>query len=156
MQLRRAAIEVLKIDNKEASNSKSGDLISRILDAQGGGGEDEKPASKPAGRGRAGKPAGRGRTAKSEPADEPAEEAAPAANGLGKMVDAVGKAVDESKEELSGKLEEILENQDHIMKQQFILFSLVTDIYKAVDEPDALEARLEEIEEEWNNQGNDG
>jgi len=66
------------------------------------------------------------------------------------------KAVDETKEELSDKAVEILDNQEHIMKQQFILFGLLCDVYKAVEEPDVLEARLEELEEEWNTQGNEG
>ena len=150
VQLRRAAMEVLKIDNKEASNTKSGDLIERILDAgEGAGGNGTKKAATSSKK-RASKATAKKRTA----AKEETTTAAPSTNGVGKLVDAVGKAVDETKEELSTKIDEMMENQDHIMKQQFILFGLLVDVYKAVDEPDALEARLEELEEEWNAQGN--
>ena len=150
VQLRRAAIEVLKIDNKEASNSKSGDLIERIVEASSGGNGTAKAASKAASKRTSTK-----RTTRKAAAQETAEPAA-ATNGLGKLVDAVGKAVDETKEELTDKAVEILDNQEHIMKQQFILFGLLCDVYKAVEEPDVLEARLEELEEEWNTQGNEG
>lgn len=153
VQLRRAAIEVLKIDNKEASNSKSGDLIERILEmGEGGGNGSSKEADKAPAK-RASK---RGSTNKASRAAA-AESAEPAhTNGLGKLVDAVGKAVDETKEELGAKVDELLENNAHIMQQQFILFGLLCDIYKAVNEPDELEPRLEELEEEWNTQGNEG
>ena len=150
VQLRRAAIEVLKIDNKEASNSKSGDLIERLVEASSGGNGTAKAASKAASKRTSTK-----RTTRKAAAQETAEPAA-ATNGLGKLVDAVGKAVDETKEELTDKAVEILDNQEHIMKQQFILFGLLCDVYKAVEEPDVLEARLEELEEEWNTQGNEG
>jgi hypothetical protein len=152
VQLRRAAIEVLKIDNKEASNSKSGDLIERIVEASGGGNGNgtAKTAAKTAPKRTSTK-----RNTRKAATQEAAEPAA-ATNGLGKLVDAVGKAVDETKEELSDKAVESLDNQEHIMKQQFILFGLLCDVYKAVEEPDILEARLEELEEEWNSQGNEG
>lgn len=159
VQLRRAAIEVLKIDNKEASNSKSGDLIDRILETQGGGGdEEEKPKSsskpKSSGRGKA-RSSTKASSRSSTKAKDDEPEASASSNGVGELVDAVGKAVDETKEELTAKVDEVLENQEHIMKQQFILFGLLTDVYKAVDEPDALEDRLNELEEEWSNQGNE-
>lgn len=153
VQLRRAAIETLKIDNKEASNSKSGDLIGRILemsDEDGNGNGATKAAAKEPAK-RASKRAPRKTAAKREEVAD----AAPT-NGVGKLVDAVGKAVDETKEELIAKSDDVLENIEHIMKQQFILFGLLCDIYKAVDEPDVLEGRLEELEEEWNAQGNEG
>jgi hypothetical protein len=150
VQLRRAAIEVLKIDNKEASNSKSGDLIERILEegGEGGGSKSSKASSKKSSR----TTKATSRSSKSKSKAAPAETSS---NGVGELVDAVGKAVDETKEDLGSKLEAVLDNQDHIMKQQFILFGMLSDVYKAVDEPDALEARLEELEEEWNSQGND-
>lgn len=151
VQLRRAAIEVLKIDNKEASNSKSGDLIEKIVEASGGGNGTAKAAAAKT----TSKRTSTKRNTRKAATQEAAEPAA-ATNGLGKLVDAVGKAVDETKEELSDKAVEILDNQEHIMKQQFILFGLLCDVYKAVDEPDVLEGRLEELEEEWNSQGNEG
>jgi hypothetical protein len=154
VQLRRAAIEMLKIDNKEASNSKSGDLIDRILE-MGEGGGNGNGSSKEAAKGPA-KRSTRRTTRKTTAAKEETAEATPA-NGVGKLVDAVGKAVDETKEELISKSDDILENIDHIMKQQFILFGILCDVYKAgVDGPDALDARLEELEEAWNAQGNEG
>ena len=147
VQLRRAAIEVLKIDNKEASNSKSTDLIEKIVAEGADGGETTKKTTTR-------KASTRKSTRKAAPKEQVEGEAAPT-NGVGKMVDAVGKAVDETKEELGTKLDDVLENHDHIMKQQFILFGLLCDIYKAVDEPDVLEGRLKELEEEWDNQGNE-
>lgn len=152
VQLRRAAIETLKIDNKEASNSKSGDLIEKILEmgaAGGNGDSSDKAAAK-----ETTKRTTKRTTRKAAARKEEAAEAAPT-NGVGKLVDAVGKAVDETKEELVAKSDDILENIEHIMKQQFILFGLLCDVYKTVDEPDVLEGRLEELEEDWNSQGND-
>lgn len=153
VQLRRAAIEMLKIDNKEASNSKSGDLIDRILEMGDGGngnGSSKEEVKTTAKRGT------KRNTRKTTAAKEETAEAMPT-NGVGKLVDAVGKAVDETKEELVSKSDDILENIDHIMKQQFILFGILCDVYKAgVDGPDALDARLEELEEAWNAQGNEG
>jgi flagellar biosynthesis/type III secretory pathway ATPase len=155
VQLRRAAIEVLKIDNKEASNAKSVDLIERIMElgGNGNGNGTEKAAAKTAKR----TTSRRGSVRKAAVAEETAEEAVSVgSNGLGKLVDAVGKAVDETKEEISAKLSESLENQEHIMKQQYMLFGLLCDIFKAVNEPDELEERLQELEEEWTAQGNEG
>ena len=103
VQLRRAAIEVLKIDNKEASNSKSGDLIDRIVAAVGGNGNGSSKTAE------VDKPAARRSTKRNTRKAAPEEEqqetvsATVSTNGLGKLVDAVGKAVDETKEELSDK-----------------------------------------------------
>lgn len=148
--LRRAAREVLGIDNKEASNSKSADLIGRILEAQEGGGNGEPPKQT---RSRGGKSGGSkttsGRSGKGKAKEEPA------GDGIEAMVNAVGKGVDENHAEVKELLETVLENQAEIQRQNFILFGLATDIYKAVDEPDALEERLKELEEEWEAQGNE-
>jgi len=158
VQLRRTAIETLKIDNKEASNSKSGDLISRIMEV--GSGEEEPPKKAAAAAAKRGtskrassrKSGGNGVDA----AATSTESVAVPTNGISKLVDAVGKAVDETKEELVTKVDGVLDQLDHIMKQQFILFGLLCDVYKNLDEPDVLEARLEELDEEWNAQGNEG
>jgi len=151
VELRKAAIATLKIDNKEASNTKSGDLIDRIIEMNGNG----------AGAGEKAPPRKRTRKSRKAAPEETTTEAAPSkgkrasTNGVGKLVDAVGKAVDETKEELGAKVEEVLENQEHTMKQQFILFGLLCDIYKMMEEPDVLETRLDELDKEWDAQGND-
>jgi hypothetical protein len=152
VQLRRAALAVLKIDNKEASNAKSMDLIERILEAEGNGnGSSAGKAAKETKKTTSGKRS----TRKTNKASSDVEVNVPG-NGVGKLVDAVGKAVDETKEELSDKFVEVLDNQEHIMKQQFTIFGLLCDIYKVLDEPDVLEERLKELGEEWDTQGNEG
>lgn len=153
--LRRAAREVLGIDNKEASNSKSADLIGRIIEEQEGGGNGEAPktssrrSSKTSGgKASGGKSSGRGKSSGKGSSAETSDD-------LTSMVDAVGKAVDETHSETKELLEQMAEQMAELQRQNFILFGLVTDIYKAVDEPDALEERLKELDEEWEAQGND-
>lgn len=148
VELRKAAIATLKIDNKEASNTKSGDLIDRIIEMNGAG--EKAPARKRTRKPKKG--AGEGDTTEAAPSKS--RRASTSAGDIGKLVDAVGKAVDETKEELVSKVDEALENQDHIMKQQFMLFGLLCDIFKMMDEPDTLEARVDELDKEWDAQGN--
>jgi len=155
VELRRAAIEVLKVDNKAVSNEKSTDLIAKILEAQeGGGGKKGKAA--PAGR--AGKTPGAGKAAPKEPEETPEETpeeepeppkgkaaAAPPTAGLKELrgcIDAVGKTVDENQAEVKELLAEI-------DRKLFIVFGLMTDVFKAVNEPDDLDGRLNELQEEW-------
>lgn len=154
VQLRRAAIEVLKISNREASDYNSKDLIAQIIDAQG---ENGNGTEKRAERSTKGKAASKTRASKTKASKkEDTAEAAPSTNGVGKLVDAVGKAVDETKEELGTKLDELSENIEHIMKQQFLLFGVFTDVYKATaGGKEELEERLEELGEDWDNQGNE-
>lgn len=164
VELRRAAIAVLGIDNKECSNTKSQDLIDRILaeGGGGGGGGDSKPKS--SGRGGKGgsKPkaasgGGRGR-GRSKPKEE---EEPPPAEDVGDLsvvvdrIDAVGKTVDESHTEVKELLEVIQEQQVEIQRQQFMLFGLMTDLYKFTGEPDELEERMNELDAEWEAQGNE-
>lgn len=161
VELRTAARNVLKVDNKAVSNEKSGDLINKILEAQGGGGEKKGKAA-PAGRG--GKTPGAGKAAPKEEPEETQEEtpeeepqppkgkAAPGAPvaGLKELrvgIDAVGKTVDENQ----GELKELLAEID---RKLFIVFGLMTDVFKAVNEPDELDGRLNELQEEW--EGGDG
>jgi hypothetical protein len=160
VELRRAAIAVLGIDNKECSNTKSQDLIDRIL-AEGGEGGGSKP--KASGRGGKGgsKPkassAGRGR-GRSKPKEEEAPPPAEDVGDLGVVVDridAVGKTVDESHTEVKELLEVIQEQQVEIQRQQFMLFGLMTDLYKFTGEPDELEERMNELDAEWEAQGNE-
>lgn len=156
VQLRRAAITELGMDNKEASNTKSGLLIEQILAAgEGGSNGDKKKATKKTTAKKTAAKKDSTRTQKAAAADE-----APApTNGVGKLVDAVGKAVDETKSEvldaLGSNANEVSEGLHHIMKQQYVLFGLIQDIYKAVEEPDGLDARIEELGEEWGSLGNE-
>ena len=147
VQLRKAAIAELGIDNLEASNYKSDVLIDKIM--ANGNGEEPAPPKKAKGKStkRGAKKSDGNGAAKAAATEAPA-------NGVGKLVDAVGKAVDETKEELSARLKDILENQEHMMKQQFILFGLICDIYKVDYEPDVLEKRIEALDVEWDSQGN--
>lgn len=159
VELRRAAIAVLGIDNKECSNTKSQELIDRIMAEQGGGG-----GSKPKGGGKRGggsKPktsGGRGR-GRSKPKEEPPPAEDPAEVGdLGPVidrVDAVGKTVDENHEATKELLDVISEQQVEIQRQQFMIFGLITDLYKFTGEPDELEERMNELDAEWEAQGNE-
>jgi hypothetical protein len=161
VDLRRTAIAVLGIDNKECSNTTSGELITRILQAQEGGKGKSKDNGKQEGRGRgraaAGRApaAGRGRAAKEEPPQESAGGGDPSVDEVLRRIDAVGKTVDESTEELKSTIETLEADLTEARRQLYMIFGLLTDVYKAVDEPDALEARVEELQEEWDAQGND-
>lgn len=158
VELRRAAIAVLGIDNKECSNTKSQDLIDRIVSEQGGGGNGKattKAKSRPAAGGR-----GRGRAAPQEAREEAREEAPPARASKGgdpaiERLDVLGSTVDENHTEIKEMLQQVLDNQAETQRQNFQIFGLLTDLYKFTGEPDELEARLTELDEEWDNQGNE-
>lgn len=159
VELRRAAIAVLGIDNKECSNTKSQDLIDRIVAEQGGGNGKGKAAGRPAaaaaGRGR-GRPAPQD-SGKEEPAREEARPAASkggGGDGAIARIDVLGKTVDENQTELKEMLQQILDTQAETQRQNFQIFGLLTDLYKFTGEPDELDARLTELDEEWDNQGN--
>jgi hypothetical protein len=154
LDLKKAAIDTLHISNAEARNTKGPLLIEKILEKLAEGGNGDSPAEEPK---KAAKRTNSRKTRKpgTVVAKDAAVDLAPT-NGLGKLVDAVGKAVDDTKEELAAKSEEMMENLEHVMKQQFILFGVLCDIFKAVNEPDELEPRLEELETEWDAQGNEG
>lgn len=157
VELRRAAIAVLGIDNKECSNTKSQDLIDRIVSEQGGGGNGKattKAKSRPAAGGR-----GRGRAApqaaQEEEAPPPAARASKGGDPAIERLDVLGSTVDENHTEVKEMLQQILDNQAETQRQNFQIFGLLTDLYKFTGEPDELEARLTELDEEWDNQGND-
>lgn len=157
VQLRRAAIAVLDIDNKEASNSKSGDLIERILEAQSGGGKKESKTTKKTTTRKASKVT---RTSRKEESDDQETPESSSAD-LGDLsvvvdrLDALGKALDESQETNKELIEGVLEGIADVQRQQYILFGLVSDIYKAHYEPDEFEQRCEELDGEWENRGNE-
>jgi len=157
VELRRAAIAVLGIDNKECSNTKSQDLIDHIVSEQGGGGSGKvttKTKARPAAGGR-----GRGRTApqaaQEEKAPTPAARASKGGDPAIERLDVLGGTVDENHTEVKEMLQQILDNQAETQRQNFQIFGLLTDLYKFTGEPDELEARLTELDEEWDNQGND-
>jgi hypothetical protein len=160
VELRRAAIAVLGIDNKECSNTKSQDLIDRILAESGGGGSSKPKSSgraKASGGGTKAKSSGGGR-GRSKPEPEPDPEPEVVEGDLSVVidrVDAVGKAGDENHEEVKELLGIIQEQQVEIQRQQFMLFGLMTDLYKFTGEPDELEERMNELDAEWEAQGND-
>lgn len=173
VELRRAAIEVLKVDNKEISNSKSEDLRARILEAQEGGAAKPKGGKIPPKAGGRGLPGTKGKVApKPEPEpevedetpEETPEEEAPAPKGkpagkpaagpgtvvdAKKYFDAIGKAVDEVGSGQQEMQETLVTQLNEIERKQFIMLGLLTDIFKAVNEPDELEPRLTELQEEW-------
>ena len=154
VKLRRAAIEVLEIDNKEASNSKSSDLIERIVEAQGGGGK--KKASKSNG---ASTRSGRTRTKReAAPEPEPEQEAADDQevdeSDVGEKVDALGASQDENQEELVKLIGELRDEQIETQRQLFMLNGLLNDVYTFLGEPDDLQERIKELKEEWASEGN--
>lgn len=174
VELRRAAMEVLGVDNKEVSNAKSDDLRDRILAAQEGGGKKTGKAAPPAGKGKGLPSTSKGKPAPEpepeEPADEePPEEAPPKGKAAGrpaaapsgsvdtkKHFDALGKAVDEMANGQQENHATVIEQLNEIERKQFIMLGLLTDIFKAVNEPDALEERLNELQGEWEAQNSEG
>lgn len=157
VELRRAAVAVLGLDNKECSYLKSQDIINRIVSEQGGGGKTStKTKARPA-------TTGRGRAASQE--DKKAEEAPPAARDSKKAdpahgatierLDVLGATVDENHTELKEMLQQVLDNQAETGRQNFQIFGLLTDLYRFTGEPDELEERLHELDQEWDNQGNE-
>ena len=165
VELRRAAIAVLGIDNKECSNTKSGELIDRIIGEQDGGGGGKgkgRSRSKASSTKKAstskGSSNGRGR-GRSRAASKPAEEEAPEASGdmaaVIERLDALGAELDKTQLENKEALEVIADQQSEIQRQQFIIFGLSTDVYKFVGEPDELEERLNDLDAEWEAQGNE-
>jgi len=156
VELRRAAIAVLGIDNKECSNTKSQDLIDRIVAEQGGGnGKAAAKAARPAaGRGR-GRPAPQDAGKDEAPPERTASKGGGGGDGAIERIDVLGKTVDENQAELKEMLQQVLDNQAETQRQNFQIFGLLTDLYKFTGEPDELEARLTELDEEWDNQGNE-
>jgi hypothetical protein len=160
VQLRRAALSILGIDNKEASNRKSGDLIAGILETQEGGGNDKpksrsKASSKASTKSKAGGAKTGGRSKAKPKEDQGGNGVGAGADDLIRRIDALGKTVDENQEGLKEGLEEISAGIADIQRQQFFLFGLLSDVYKMVGEPDELAERLEEMDQEWDQQGNE-
>jgi len=158
VELRRAAITVLGIDNKECSNIKSQDLIDRILSEQGGGNgkatQAKSRTAPAAGRGR-GRPAPQEEKPSEQPEGKPSGREVSHGDAVIGRIDVLGKTVDENQTELKEMLQQILDTQAETQRQNFQIFGLLTDLYKFTGEPDELEARLTELDEEWENQGNE-
>jgi NACalpha-BTF3-like transcription factor len=85
-------------------------------------------------------------------------------NGLSERIDLIGKTIDENHEEVKealasaggDALEEIKETLENIRLSQYILHGLVADIYRNYYEPDDLDTRVDELEQEFNEpEGND-
>lgn len=154
VELRRLAVQVHGMDNKECSNTKSEEIKAYIEEAQGGGGKSTskgsstKAAAKPEPSN--GKPATRGKARSSKAkAAPPTEEVASDLSAVLERIDAVGKAIDEGQETTKEELGGIVDQLCDIDKKLFILTGLATDLYKAMYEPDDLDPRIEELEAEY-------
>lgn len=152
VDLRREAVKALGIDNKTASNYRSEELVKMILEKAGG----KKGKSEPL------PPKGKGKVKEPEP-EEPEDdqeqqqeeekeppkgrkaESKPASGGcdeLLKHVKAIGKGMDENHAALQAQL-------DEIERKLYVLTGLTIDNYKAVNEPDGIDERIEELDKEW-------
>ena len=159
VELRRLAVQVHKMDNKECSNTKSEEIKAYIEEAQGGGGSKSKASSKKTTSKKAGngKPTTRGKARSSKAKDEPAPaEVSDDLSTVLERIDAVGKALDEGQEGTKEELEGIVDQLADIDKKLYILTGLNTDLYKAMYEPDDLDPRIEELETEYEAEGNEG
>jgi len=165
VQLRRAAMEVLGMGNKEATEMNSADLKAKILEAQEGGGKKKGKAAPPPEEPKK----GRGKPApepepEEEPEPEPEEEAPPPKGKVAassetrtlteilKVVHAVGKAVDELAQTVAERLDTQDEHLVEIERKLFHQLGLTENIFKGVSEPDEFEPRIEALEDEWKKQ----
>jgi hypothetical protein len=122
------------------------------------------PAQKGSGRGR-GRPAARPEP-EPEPEPEPQDDggadgaeggAEVDLSGIEERLDALGKAVDESDEELRAHVAEVSEIVADIQRNQFMQFGLLCDIRTSLyGEEDDLDARLDQLESEWEEGQNQG
>lgn len=137
VSLRQIAMKELGMNARQISEMKSEAIIAAILEKQGGGGKkaDKKDSPKD-GKGSKAAP-------KEEPKqDEPEDEAEGSSS---KQLDALGKAVDDVSEQISG-----------LERQQYMLFGLLSDLWLAqCGGRDELKERIEELEKEFETEGND-
>lgn len=185
VELRRLAVQVHGMDNKECSNTKSDELKEFILEAQEGGGGKKssskssrskgRSSSKSSGKngqsGRASAASSRGRGRSEAKKDEEQEQEAPASteginidfsainidfSAIEERLDAIGKTLDESNEGLAGEISEVKDQLTDVQRQMFLMFGLSVEMAKAVLEPDEVDTCLAELEEEWGKSaGND-
>jgi len=151
--LRQTAVRVLQIANKDAAAQRSDDLIKQILETQGGGGKKGgKKASAKTSKARNTEPEEVEEVEEKEDAPKGRGRAAAASgNGLGEAVHAVGKTLDD----VLSKLDDLLANQAEIERKAYITMGLTTDLYRFLGEPDDLDARQIELNDEWENMGNE-
>lgn len=169
---------ILEQQEKGAGGNSEGKKASSGKKASGGKGGKSRPSS----GGRRGRPSassaappksGGRRTRTRKPAEtepepphedeggeEGSEEAAAVAEvdlgAVEERLDALGKAVDEHDEEVRPQINELAETVADIQRNQFIQFGLLCDIRTALyGEEDDLEARLDQLEAEWDEGQND-
>lgn len=183
VELRRLAVQVHGMDNKQCSNTKSDELKEFILEAQDGGGKKSSSKSSSRGKGRSSSKSrgkngqsgrasaasstssGRGR-GRSKPKEDEQEEQESTASAQGinidfsaieERLDAIGKTVDETNEGLAGEISEVKDQLTDIQRQMFLLFGLNVEMAKALLEPDVVDETLADLEKEWDeSSGNDG
>jgi len=150
VDLRRAAVQVLGIDNRTATNHKTDELVSLILESQSGNGKSK-------GKGKGAPPAGKGKLASAPKEPEETEPEPPkgkaAATITGadvvKHLQAIGKGMDENHEATTEHLNEL-------ERKLYILSGLVMDLFKSAYEPDELDPRIAELDEAFQKDGEEG
>lgn len=138
VSLRQIAMKELGMNARQISEMKSETIIDAILEKQGGGGGKSKGKAD----GKAAKPK-EAEKEKEREKEEPDEEGA--GGEVGEKIDALGKALDELASDIKG-----------LGRQQYMLFGLLSDIWlnTAGDGKDELEARIAELEKEYEDEGN--
>ena len=155
VDLRRIAVQVHGMDNKECSNTKSEALKDWIMEQQeGGGGKSNGKTSKATAAAKSSSKSSRSSKASKTSTSKAKASAAPteASGDLGTLierVDAVGKGLDENQEEVKELLQQVSDTLTDINRQQFVTFGLLTDLYKVHFEPDELDDRMGELEKEY-------
>lgn len=158
--IRYIATEHFGMDSKACSKMSTSDVTAFILEAQekefGKGG---KAAAAPKGKAAAAPPKGKGKPApEPEPEPEPEEteeaEEAEASGDLEGKIDALGQAFDSFAEETREKLEAIETKIAEMQHNQFMVFGLVSNLFLISEGEDALNERLEELQSEWEKEGN--
>lgn len=159
-ELRRLATHVYGMDNRKCINAPSDEIKEYILKKQDGGGKAETGGKrgKTSKAGKAGKKAtsksgnGKGKSQEKE------TEAAPASadsGDLAPLIDALGKTLDEHAELTEKMFKEIEDSLIDLDKSAYITNGLLMDIYRYHFEPEDLDSRLKELEEEYESEGNE-
>ena len=133
VSLRQIAMKELGMNARQISEMKSEQIISAILEKQGGGKKDTKKSD--------GKSDGKAK-AREEAKPEPKEDEG---GDEGGQLDALGKAIDDMEEKVNG-----------LDRQQYMLFGLLSDLWMAqCGGRDDLTERIAELEKEFESEGND-